>query len=64
MTLKEIEENDYNLNIPRYIDTFEAEESIDINKTAEEIKIIDQKIKETDKVIDKYCKELKISTPF
>ncbi len=62
--LKEIEENDYNLNIPRYIDTFEAEESIDINKTAEEIKIIDQKIKETDKVIEKFCKELKISTPF
>jgi len=30
-TLKEIADNDYNLNIPRYVDTFEAEESIDIN---------------------------------
>lgn len=62
--LNEIEGNDYNLNIPRYIDTFEAEESIDINKTAEEIKEIDPKMKETDKAIEKFCKELKISIPF
>jgi type I restriction enzyme M protein len=32
--LQEIAENDYNLNIPRYVDTFEAEESIDINAIA------------------------------
>jgi len=30
-TLEEIEENDYNLNIPRYVDTFEEEEEIDID---------------------------------
>ena len=29
-TLKEIQENDYNLNIPRYVDTFEEEEEIDL----------------------------------
>jgi restriction endonuclease S subunit len=29
-TLEEIAKNDYNLNIPRYVDTFEAEENIDI----------------------------------
>jgi type I restriction enzyme M protein len=29
-SLKEIKENDYNLNIPRYVDTFEEEEEIDL----------------------------------
>ena len=29
-TLEEIVENDYNLNIPRYVDTFEEEEEIDL----------------------------------
>src|ERR1035437_289501 len=33
-TLQEIADNDYNLNIPRYVDTFEAEDSIDINAIA------------------------------
>jgi type I restriction enzyme M protein len=37
-TLQEIiAENDYNLNIPRYVDTFEAEESIDINAIAKKL---------------------------
>lgn len=29
-TLAEVQENDYNLNIPRYVDTFEEEEEIDL----------------------------------
>lgn len=32
-TMSEIEENDYNLNLPRYVDTFEEEELIDISAT-------------------------------
>ncbi len=28
-SLKEIQDNDYNLNIPRYVDTFEEEDEID-----------------------------------
>jgi len=63
-TLEEIAGNDYNLNIPRYVDTFEAEESIDINKVASEIAKIDKEMAETDKTIAGFCKELKISTPF
>jgi type I restriction enzyme M protein len=63
-TLEEIAGNDYNLNIPRYVDTFEEEESIDINKVASEIAKIDKEMAETDKVIEGFCKELKISTPF
>lgn len=35
-TLEEIEENDFNLNIPRYVDTFEEEEPIDIIEVSKE----------------------------
>ena len=62
--LKEIADNDYNLNIPRYVDTFEADESIDINAIAAEIKALDKQMAATDKTIAQFCKELNISTPF
>ncbi len=63
-TLKEIADNDYNLNIPRYVDMFEAEDSIDINAIANEIKSLEREIKDTDVTIAEFCKELNISTPF
>ncbi len=63
-TLEEIAKNDYNLNIPRYVDTFEAEENIDIDAIAKELKALETAIKSTDKTIAKFCKELNISTPF
>ncbi len=56
--LSEIAENDYNLNIPRYVDTFEAEDDIDIEVIANEIKAIDEGMKVTDQSLVKYCKEL------
>ena len=62
--LKEIAKNDYNLNIPRYVDTFEPETEIDIEAIAKEIKAIDESIKATDSTIAGFCKELNISTPF
>jgi type I restriction enzyme M protein len=37
-----IAENDYNLNIPRYVDTFEAEDRIDIDVLASEIVELDK----------------------
>jgi type I restriction enzyme M protein len=60
----DIESNDYNLNIPRYVDTFEAEESIDIEAIAQAIKALDETITSTDKTIAQFCAELNISTPF
>jgi type I restriction enzyme M protein len=63
-TLQEIITNDYNLNIPRYVDTFEAEESIDINAIAKELKALESEMKNTDKLIAGFCIELNISTPF
>lgn len=62
--LEEITENDYNLNIPRYVDTFEEEEPIDLTEVTAEIKKIDQDSVVIDKKIEKYCKELGIGSPF
>ncbi|WP_060873546.1 type I restriction-modification system subunit M [Myroides odoratus] len=57
-TLEEVAENDYNLNIPRYVDTFEEEEEIDIDAVMKEIKSLEAKRAELDKEIDVYFKEL------
>lgn len=57
-TLDEIKENDYNLNIPRYVDTFEEEEPVDIAATQKEIKEIKSKIAEVEKQMEKYLTEL------
>ncbi|MCR1961924.1 type I restriction-modification system subunit M [Thomasclavelia cocleata] len=57
-TLEEIKENDFNLNIPRYVDTFEEEEEIDIHAVMKEIKELEAKRDELDKEIVVYLKEL------
>ncbi len=57
-TMDEIKENDYNLNIPRYVDTFEEEEPIDLEATMKEIKAIDAEMAEVDKELNKYLREL------
>ena len=51
---EEIEENDYNLNIPRYVDTFEEEEPIDFDEVVKELKRINDEMKEVDAEIKKY----------
>ncbi len=63
-SLEEIAKNDYNLNIPRYVDTFEAEAEIDIEAVAAAIKALDKEMNTTDQSIAAFCKELGISTPF
>lgn len=62
-TLAEIEENDYNLNIPRYVDTFEEEEPVDLDAVVKELESIEEEIKEVDQEIEKYCNELGIKAP-
>lgn len=57
-SLKEIEENDYNLNIPRYVDTFEEEAPVDIPATQDEIKKLKKELAEIEGKMDKYLKEL------
>jgi type I restriction enzyme M protein len=62
--ISEIKENDFNLNIPRYVDTFEAQESIDLSEIVQKIKNIDCTMVEIDKKIAAFCKELNIESPF
>ena len=57
-TLQEVAENDYNLNIPRYVDTFEEEEHIDIHAVMKEINELEAKRADLDKEIEGYLKEL------
>ncbi len=58
VSLDEIEENEYNLNITRYVDTFEEEEEIDIEKVNAELKEINKQIAETEKEIEAMIEEL------
>jgi len=62
--LEEVKANDYNLNIPRYVNTFVEAEQIDVNTVAERIQSIDEKMKEVDSTLLGFCKELGIKTPF
>ncbi|MGJ0328188.1 type I restriction-modification system subunit M [Aliarcobacter cryaerophilus] len=63
-SMDEIRENDYNLNIPRYVDTFEEEEQIDLDKVSSELKSLEIDMKTTDETISKFCDELGIAKPF
>lgn len=63
-TLAEIEENDYNLNIPRYVDTFEEEEAVDVAEVTDRLKAINAELVEVDEKLASFCKELNIPTPF
>jgi len=62
--LSEIAENDFNLNIPRYVDTFEEEEEIDLAVIALELRSMDQEMADNDRVIRAFCEELGIGVPF
>ena len=57
-SMDEIKENDYNLNIPRYVDTFEEEEPIDLKAVSERIASIDKEIASIDDALAVYLKEL------
>ncbi|WP_456867951.1 type I restriction-modification system subunit M [Galbibacter sp. BG1] len=63
-TLEEIAENDYNLNIPRYVDTFEEEEPVDLQAVAQQLQALEGNIQAIDKEIAAFCKELAIEKPF
>ena len=44
-SLKEIQDNDYNLNIPRYVDTFEEEKPVDLEAVRDDLKRIESEKK-------------------
>lgn len=62
-TIDEIKENDYNLNIPRYVDTSEEEEEIIIEDVLSSLKDIDKEINECCDSLEQSFKELGIEFP-
>lgn len=59
----EIAENDYNLNIPRYVVTFEEEEQVDLRAVVEELKTLEADMAPLDEAIRRYCAELGLESP-
>lgn len=57
-SLEEIRENEYNLNIPRYVDTFEEEEPIDLDEVDSKLEEIDAELADVNTEIEGYLKEL------
>ena len=57
---EEIERNKFNLNIPRYVDTFEPEPEIDIQAVQDEIRDLDRQLAETRAEMNRHLKELGI----
>jgi type I restriction enzyme M protein len=57
-SLDEIKSNDFNLNIPRYVDTFEEEEQVDLVEVRSKLVDVDQEIENITTEINEYLKEL------
>lgn len=57
----EIKENDYNLNIPRYVDTFEEEEPIDIAELGKELVTLNEEIKQAEQSFLSMLDELEVT---
>lgn len=60
-TPEELAENDFNLNIPRYVDTFEEEPEVDIAKVQNEIETLEKELKTVQVEMEKYLIELGIA---
>ena len=58
-----IEANDFNLNIPRYVDTFEADAEVDLAAVAADLRAIDGTMAELDETIRGFCAELGLEAP-
>lgn len=63
-SMKEIEENAFNLNIPRYVDTFEKEPEIDLAEVSMNIRNLEKDIKQINSELKPYFKELGLDFPF
>lgn len=62
-TLEEIKENDYNLNIPRYVDTFEEEAPIDMVKVVDDLEAIEQELADNQQELLGFLSELVEQSP-
>ena len=58
VSVQEIKDNDFNLNIPRYVDTFEEEAPVDLVKVKQEIKSLEGELATVRKEMEQYLEEL------
>lgn len=58
--ITEIKENDYNLNIPRYVDTFEADPEVDLAAVSQELERLKHESLKLDNTIHNFCNQLDI----
>ena len=56
---EELKKNEFNLNVPRYVDISEPEEEIDIQDTIDELKIMDKERSKLESQVWQDLKELK-----
>ncbi|MDF0706248.1 N-6 DNA methylase [Muricauda sp. 81s02] len=63
-SLDEVAKNDYNLNISRYVDTFEEEEPVDLDQVAADLQSLQKDLSETNAMIADFCQQLNLKTPF
>jgi type I restriction enzyme M protein len=56
-TIEEIKENDYNLSIPRYVDTFEEEEQFNLIEVKNEIEELESILNQTKEKIKENLRE-------
>ena len=59
-TFEDIKANEFNLNIPRYIDTFEEEAEVDIKEVNNDINQLKNSLAETEAKMQAFLKELKL----
>ena len=57
-SFEDIEKNDFNLNIPRYVDNFEEEEEINLGELLTEMKQTDEELEKTEKEVLSFFKDL------
>ena len=57
-TFDEVKENDYNLNIPRYVDTFEEEAPVDMSAVRQRIGTIEKDLEEVQREMQQYLEKL------
>jgi type I restriction enzyme M protein len=63
VSVDEIAENDFNLNIPRYVDTFETEDTIDLDAIVTDLENLAKESEATDRLIVGFCEDLGIKAP-
>ena len=62
--LSQVQENEFNLNIPRYVDTFDEESPIDLDAVATQLRTLEGDMAATNEQIAAFCRELGIQSPF